>query len=145
MFYKVKQGNTVIDVLNDPLYVKYQQGNDLCVITTFKTEAFGVISSDGSEIYAVEGFRIVPSKGYIEVTLTPIDEQEYNELREELDDGEQPDEGGEPDPEPDEEQSMSLPKMRTAILDLQSQNEALQSQSDLLTECILEMSELLYV
>jgi len=138
-YYKVKQGNTIIDALADPKYIVYQQGNDLCVIGK-QSEAFGVLSSDASTIYAVEGMRVAPNKGYSVVRLEQIDQTEYDELVEQLDGG-----GDVPEPEPeqpDQEEVMSLAEMRQNILALKAQNEELSAQNELLTGCVLELSEL---
>ena len=138
-YYKVKQCNTIIDALADPKYIVYQQGNDLCVIGK-QSEAFGVLSSDASTIYAVEGMRVAPNKGYSVVRLEQIDQTEYDELVEQLDGG-----GDVPEPEPeqpDQEEVMSLAEMRQNILALKAQNEELSAQNELLTGCVLELSEL---
>ena len=138
-YYKVKQGNTIIDALADPKYIVYQQGNDLCVIGK-QSEAFGVLSSDASTIYAVEGMRVAPNKGYSVVRLEQIDQTEDDELVEQLDGG-----GDVPEPEPeqpDQEEVMSLAEMRQNILALKAQNEELSAQNELLTGCVLELSEL---
>ena len=138
-YYKVKQGNTIIDALADPKYIVYQQGNDLCVIGK-QSEAFGVLSSDASTIYAVEGMRVAPNKGYSVVRLEQIDQTEYDELVEQLAGG-----GDVPEPEPeqpDQEEVMSLAEMRQNILALKAQNEELSAQNELLTGCVLELSEL---
>lgn len=147
-YYKVKQGNTITDALANPKYIVYQQGNDLCVIGK-ESEAFGVLSRDASTIYAVEGLRAAPDKGYPLVRLEQIDQTEYDELIDELDGG-----GEVPDPEPapdpdDPETVMSYAELCQKVLTLEAQNadliaakEELTAQNELLTGCVLELSEI---
>ncbi len=52
--FKVKMDNIVIDVIEDPVWVSYQQKNDLFLRTT-EQYATGVVSSDGSMIFHLEG------------------------------------------------------------------------------------------
>lgn len=140
-YFKVKQGNIIIDALADPKYIVYQQGNDLCVIGK-ESEAFGVLSRDASMIYAVEGMRVAPDKGYTVVRLEQIDKNDYEELVEELDGGgDVPDPDPEPDPD-DPDEVMSLAEMRKNILALKAQNAELTAQNELLTGCVLELSEI---
>lgn len=145
-YFKVKQGNVIIDALADPKYIVYQQGNDLCVIGK-ESEAFGVLSRDASIIYAVEGMRVAPDKGFPLVRLEQIDQTEYDELIEELDDG-----GDVPEPDPDDpdpETVMTYAELCQKVLTLEAQNAELTAQgaeltaqNELLTGCVLELSEL---
>lgn len=141
-YFKVKQNNTVIDVLADPNYIVYQRGNDLCVIGK-KTEAFGVLSSDASVIYAVEGLRIAPNKGYDVVSLEQIDKTEYDELKALLDENKSVvDDDQQQDNQ--QEEVMSMSELRQTVLTLKAQNEELAARNELLTECVLELSEIVY-
>lgn len=141
-YFKVKQNNTVIDVLADPNYIVYQQGNDLCVIGK-QTEAFGVLSSDASVIYAVEGLRIAPNKGYDVVSLEQIDKTEYDELKALLDENKSVvDDDQQQDNQ--QEEVMSMSELRQTVLTLKAQNEELAARNELLTECVLELSEIVY-
>ena len=60
MFYKIMQGNTVIDAIADVQYVVFQERNRLNIIGK-KAEAFGIMSSDMSTIWHVEGLADIPA------------------------------------------------------------------------------------
>lgn len=146
-YYKIKQGNSIIDALSDPEFVVYQSGNDMVIIGE-QYDAFGVLSYDGSVIYAVQGMKPAPTgegRDYAVVQMEPIGADEYEQIREELDDGTTPSEPDEdPDDPPEGESSMSLPEMRLAILALQEENTKLAEQNIFLQDCLMEMADEVY-
>ena len=83
MFYKVIENDKVIDVLSNLEFIVHQKNNNITVIGK-KSEAFGVLSSDSNEIYAVSGMKIPPDGNYRIVTLAVIDGIEYESLKKEL-------------------------------------------------------------
>ena len=145
-FYKIKQDNTIIDALADPVFVVYQAGNRTVIIGD-ECDAFGVLSYDSSVIYAVQGMKPAPTGAefnYETVQMEPIGADEYEQLREELDAGTEP---VEPDDEPPEEQgeeTMTLPEMRIAITALQEENARLAEQNLFLQDCLMEMANEVY-
>ena len=145
-FYKIKQDNTIIDALADPVFVVYQAGNRTVIIGD-ECDAFGVLSYDSSVIYAVQGMKPAPTGeefNYATVQMEPIGADEYEQLREELDAGTEP---VEPDDEPPEEQgeeTMTLPEMRIAITALQEENARLAEQNLFLQDCLMEMANEVY-
>lgn len=83
MFYKVIENDKVIDVLSNLEFIVHQKNNNINVIGK-KSEAFGVLSSDSNEIYAVCGMKTPPDGNYRTVTLAVIDSIEYESLNKEL-------------------------------------------------------------
>ncbi len=79
MYYKVLLNDRMIDLLENPIYVKYQKKNDV-FLTCPVFEAQGVISSDGNTIWHVKDFPSVPTK-IDTVSLVEIDKYEYTQLR----------------------------------------------------------------
>lgn len=145
-FYKIKQDNTIIDALADPMFVVYQAGNRTVIIGD-ECDAFGVLSYDSSVIYAVQGMKPAPTSAefnYATVQMEPIGADEYEQFREELDAGTEP---VDPDDEPPEEQgeeTMTLPEMRIAITALQEENARLAEQNLFLQDCLMEMANEVY-
>ena len=145
-FYKIKQDNTIIDALADPMFVVYQAGNRTVIIGD-ECDAFGVLSYDSSVIYAVQGMKPAPTGeefNYATVQMEPIGADEYEQFREELDAGTEP---VDPDDEPPEEQgeeTMTLPEMRIAITALQEENAKLAEQNLFLQDCLMEMANEVY-
>ncbi len=150
MFYKVLLEGMVIDVLENPAFVKYQERNGL-ILRSKETDAFGVLSSDSSTIWHVEGLLEPPAgTDFKKVELVEIEAEEAEALRKQLEeDGpvvnpEEPDTEEEPTPEPPEEQVMTPVEMRAKITELTANVEALTEQNAMLEECLLEMSALVY-
>ena len=149
MFYKIMQGNTVIDAIAGVQYVVFQERNRLNIIGK-KAEAFGIMSSDMSTIWHVEGLAEIPAgTEYQTVVMVEITEEEYDALRKPLEAGdvvadpedEQPPEEGDTE-EP--EVVMSPTEMRLRINELTATVEALTAEKDMLMECVLEMSAVVY-
>lgn len=150
MFYKIMQGNTVIDAIAGVQYVVFQERNRLNIIGK-KAEAFGIMSSDMSTIWHVDGLADIPAgSSYQTVAMIEITEEEYDTIREQLDAGnivEDPDEEEQqPDPGTTEEPEvvMSPTEMRLRINELTATVEALTEEKDMLMECVLEMSAVIY-
>lgn len=80
MFYKAIYNGRVIDVLDDLLYLKYQEKYDRMVFCS-ESEAQAILSSDQKHIWHVEGMYDVPVDRYDVVVLEEIDEYEYRQLK----------------------------------------------------------------
>lgn len=149
MFYKIMQGNTVIDAIAGVQYVVFQERNRLNIIGK-KAEAFGIMSSDMSTIWHVDGLADIPAGSeYQTVAMVEITEEEYDTLREQLAAGdvvEDPEEEQQPDEGTTEEPEvvMSPTEMRLRINELTATVEALTAEKDMLMECVLEMSAVVY-
>ena len=125
MYYKIICNGIIIDACDGLSTVRYQGNN--CVWMNCPAQlAQGLVASDGGEIYLLQPMDGI--EGRI-VTYEEIDAETYAELREEIDAGRTVPEP-EPEPEPD-----TPGKTRLA---------ALEEAVDMLTECILEMSEIIY-
>ena len=83
--YKVIKNNIVVDALEDLQCVRFCAG--IGVTRCGAGEAQGIISSDGGEIYHVEGWPEFPEGGYATVTLQEIGWDDYCSIREALDMG----------------------------------------------------------
>ena len=80
MYYKVIKNNKVIDVLDNLVYLKWQEKHNIMVVTEEKY-AEAILSSDQRTIWHVDGMYDVPVDKYDNVTLEPINEYEYRQLR----------------------------------------------------------------
>lgn len=81
MYYKVIYNNKVIDVLDQLVYLKYQQKYDRMIFSNRST-AQAIFSSDKEHIWHLQGLPELPEK-YDTVTLEKIDKYEYLQLKEE--------------------------------------------------------------
>lgn len=80
MYYKVIYNDKVIDVLDKLVYLKYQEKHDRMIFCS-ESEAQAIFSSDGSEIWNVEGLYDLPVSGYDTVRIEKIDKYEYKQLK----------------------------------------------------------------
>lgn len=80
MYYKVIYKGQVIDALDHLCFVKYQPKHDVMVNCT-EDEAQGIISSDGSHIWHVDGYYLIPSPEYDTVELQEINKYEYEQIK----------------------------------------------------------------
>ena len=134
MFYKIVSNGTIVDASSGLSYVRWQEKNGLW-LTCGEEDAQGIINSNGEDIYLLSGTE--PMEGYSFATVTEITEEEYLVLREELDAGGEIVDPDEPDQDPDT-------PTKTRLRQLEEQVAALQEVNDMLTECLLEMSEIVY-
>lgn len=145
IIYKILLDNYVIDVIDTMSYVMYQARNDL-VLLSDRAEAFGILSSDSSTIWHVEGLKEPPlGREFETVQAVEISAEEAEKLRAELN-GEitEPEEGTAPDPEPEPEPVLSPTEMLLQIKQLSQEVGAMKEKNDMLEACILEMSEQVY-
>ena len=80
MFYKVIKNNKVIDVLDNLIYLKWQDKHKIMVLCG-ENEAQAILSSDQNTIWHEKTLYDVPVKGYDTVELIEIDEYEYKQLK----------------------------------------------------------------
>ena len=80
MFYKVIKNNKVIDVLDQLIYLKWQDKHRIMVLCS-EDEAQAILSSDKETIWHEETLYRVPVDGYDTVRIEEIDEYEYRQLR----------------------------------------------------------------
>ena len=82
MYYKIVSGGQIVDVCDGLNFVRWQKKNSLFLACSNEAEAGGIISSDGSTIYLLEGAEQVNDLAYAH--YAEIDEDTYNSLREQL-------------------------------------------------------------
>lgn len=80
MFYKVIKDGKIIDLLNHPVWVKYQEKHDV-MLTCPEAEAEGVMSSDGNYFWHIDIFPSMKKEGIDTVSLVEIDVYEYEKLK----------------------------------------------------------------
>ena len=80
MFYKVIKDGKIIDVLDRLIYLKYQKKHDRMILCR-EDEAQAILSSDNKYIWHVNTMYDLPVAGYDTVSLLPIDQYEYEELK----------------------------------------------------------------
>lgn len=80
MYYKVIYNDKVIDALDKLVYLKYQEKHNRMVFCN-ESEAQAILSSDGNEIWHVEGLYDVPVAGYDTVRIEEIDKYDYKQLK----------------------------------------------------------------
>lgn len=78
-YYKFISNDKIIDVLEDPVWVKKSKNN--LIVRCDVKEAMGVVSSDMSTILHIVGAQDFPEGTYDEVAVADITEDEYEELK----------------------------------------------------------------
>lgn len=141
MYYKIISQGQIIDAAPDDQlnYVRWQDKNGMFLSCTPEL-ADGIVSTGGDEIYLLEGSSagaVLPDAPVI--TLAEITEEEYLEIRDELDAGQ-----AIVIPDAEEPSGEDSPKPQTRLAQLESQVADLVEQNAMLVECILEMSEVVY-
>ena len=140
MYYKIVSGSEIVDVCIDIRFVRWQKRISAFLACDSADSATGFVASDGSTIYLLDGAEQVNDLSY--ATYTEIDEETYNTLYAELvangvlSDTET---GASTSEESDSTTTETVAKSSTLQL-----IESLQAQVDMLTECLLEMSETVY-
>ena len=77
---KVLRNGEIIDALNSPVYVRYQQRNGI-IIQCEENIAQGVLSSDGSTIYQIEGRETMAGESPDTVVLAEISQDEFETIK----------------------------------------------------------------
>lgn len=80
MYYKVIMNNKVIDVLDNLIYLKWEPKHKIMVLSGID-DAQAILSSDKNTIWHEKTLYNVPVSGYETVSVEPIDEFEYKQLR----------------------------------------------------------------
>lgn len=126
--YKIIYQNMIIDVMKKPKYCKYVKIANRTLLCD-KTSANCIVSSDGSQVYHIKGTLEVPTN-YKSVEIVEISKEEYDYLCS-LTIQEKP-------VPADLDTSLDDPVV------LKQKVNDLQNEVNMLTECILEMSTILY-
>ena len=126
--YKIIYQNMIIDVMNKIKYCKYIKLANRTLLCD-KTSANCIVSSDGSQVYHIKGTLEVPTN-YKSVEIVEIDKEEYDYLCSLT---------VQENPIPvDLDNSLDDPIV------LKQRVSELQNEVNMLTECIIEMSTILY-
>lgn len=159
-YYKVIANGNVIDA--NFVFLKWQEKHNILVGCDAE-EANFIQSSDQEKVWRAEWLNPVPAGAgnYETVNAVEITEEEYLELRQQLDLGkvveepENPDEtdsenessenAGDNAPEESGETVMTAEEMRRKLVSLEAQLAEQQEKNNFLEECLLEMSEVVYV
>ena len=80
MYYKVIKDNKVIDILDQLIFLKYQEKHNIMVVCN-ESEAQAILSSDKNTIWHEETFYNIPVSGYDTVRLVEIDKYEFDQLK----------------------------------------------------------------
>ena len=80
MYYKVLKNNKVIDVLDNLIYLKWEPKHKIMVLTD-ENDAQAIMSSDKNTIWHEESLYKIPVSGYETVSIEPIEEFEYKQLK----------------------------------------------------------------
>lgn len=126
--YKIIYQNMIIDVMKKLKYCKYVRIANRTLLCD-KTSANCIVSSNGEQVYHIKGTLAVPTN-YKTVEIVEIDKEEYDYLCSLT------------------VQENPIPSNMDKDLDdpivLKQRVSELQSEVDMLTECILEMSSIIY-
>ena len=79
MYYKVLKNDKVIDVLDNLIYLKWQDKHKIMVLCDIN-EAQAILSSDKNTIWHEETLYNIPADGYDTVRIEEIDQYEYKQL-----------------------------------------------------------------
>lgn len=80
MFYKVIKDNKIIDVLDELVFLKYQEKHGRMLFCD-ENEAQAIFSSDRKTIWHEETLYNLPVPGYDTVRAEEIDEYDYKRLK----------------------------------------------------------------
>lgn len=119
---------TGAEKLDPPVWVRWQLSNGL-LVRCEQEEAQGVVSEDGERIYLIGGQQ---PHGIPEAYAEEITEAEYDAIH-----GEDPEDEDPDIPEGDDTPPMTRAELTAKVAELEEQNA-------MLTECLLEMSEIVY-
>ena len=116
MYYKILLGTTIVDAQQSLSYVMWQMVNHI-LLSCEERLANGIVSSDGSTVWHLDGYPEFPEGSYETVKAVEITDEEYEELVKQLEIGtvEEPEDPGAG------ETVMSAQEMRSKILTLEDE------------------------
>ena len=79
MFYKIMNGDMVVDLLREVRYVRYLPKSKRW-INTDGISANGIMSANGEVIYHLSGRALAYPEDIVSVSVKKIEEEEYNSL-----------------------------------------------------------------
>ena len=153
-YYKIIEDGKVIDV--NYVFLKYQAKHRI-LLGCDPSEAMFIQSSDQETVWRADWLIPPPKEAgdYPFADAVEISAEEYTELKEQLDEGNEMPEP-EPDPEPDTDDSgeqetpepgetvMSTAEMRRIIVEQAEKIKAQDERMEFIEDCLIEMSEVVY-
>lgn len=118
-----------VEALEDPVFVWIQPRNGKMARCYNESNAQGIVSIDGSAIYQIKDKPLLPDT---ERTAVIITQAEYDELSQDY---------PEPNPQPDDPGEDIAP---LTVGEMRAKIEEQEETITMLTECLLEMSEIVY-
>lgn len=145
-YYKIIRGGNAIDA--GCVFLRWD-ARHRCLMACEPRDAHYVQSYDGTTVYRVGWLNPLPDGApmYRVVEAKIIDESEYADLIEVLPDGETVPEPDDPEPSPDPEPEPSPdpePEHRMTVQEMREKITEQEETITMLTECLLEMSEIVY-
>ncbi len=131
------------------VFVKYQDKNQI-IIRCLEKEAQGVISAESdSTIYQLLGKEKIKGIDGDVLTAKFICKEDYENLQALFSNNDKKDDSSSTEPDgkddnPDTSSVMTTAQMRATIISLSSDVKDLKEQNQMLTECLLDMSEQVY-
>ena len=126
MYTKIVSGGIVVDACDEMRFVKWQEKNRVSSTARRRTRTDSSALAGRAEV-----------DGYSVATYTEITREEYEELRAEID-------AGKEIPDPDGGDDGSENPAKTRLQALEEQVAQMMETNWMLTECLLEMSEIVY-
>lgn len=80
MYYKLIKDNKVIDVIEKLVYIKLSPKSGKILLCP-QSEAQGILSSDGKNIWHLQGFYDFPTDEYETASAIKISKEEYSQLK----------------------------------------------------------------
>ena len=116
MYYKILLGTTIVDAQQSLSYVMWQMVNHI-LLSCEERLANGILSSDCSTVWHLDGYPEFPEGTYETVKAVEITDEEYEDLVKQLEIGtvEEPEDPGAG------ETVMSAQEMRSKILTLEDE------------------------
>ena len=116
MYYKILLGTTIVDAQQSLSYVMWQMANHM-LLSCEERLANGILSSDDSTVWHLDGLPAFPEGTYETVKAVEITDEEYEELAKQLELGtvEEPEDPGAG------ETVMSAQEMRSKVLTLEDE------------------------
>ena len=139
MYYKIVYDGCVVDVMETLSYITQNEKNHGIIGTTNQEKANGILSSDGSEIWHIDGTKNFVGYDFKTVSVVEIEKDEYLTILESISEGKtvvEPEKESPIDVD-DETPAMTRTDMVDLIRELKEQVKALEA-------CILDMSTAIY-
>ncbi len=146
MYYKLVSNGVIVDVVEDSSAIwVVENWHNYSIYAGERIDAKGVASSGDGQVYLLNEAEPFHDYDFPLATLEEIEEVEYIQMKAELDAAKIPVTDDEPVVfEEETEPATQLSLLRKQITELQKEMKEQIERNELLTECLLEMSEVVY-